>query len=89
MLVLKKNLPMLITSDKIYEPGDRVTCIIASNSYLDRGKEYIVEKCKNEYGETVVYLQEQPGYPFNVARFISTKEIRDSKLNNILNDEKN
>ena len=80
---------MLITSDKIYEPGDRVTCIIASNSYLDRGKEYIVEKCKNEYGETVVYLQEQPGYPFNVARFISTKEIRDSKLNNILNDEKN
>lgn len=89
MLVLKKNLPMLITSDKIYEPGDRVTCIIASNSYLDRGKEYIVEKCKNEYGETVLYLEEQPGYPFNIARFISTKEIRDSKLNNILNDEKN
>ena len=80
---------MLITSDKIYEPGDRVTCIIASNSYLDRGKEYIVEKCKNEYGETVLYLEEQPGYPFNIARFISTKEIRDSKLNNILNDEKN
>ena len=89
MSVLKKILPMLITSEKIYEPGDRVTCIIASNSYLDRGKEYIVEKCKNEYGETVVYLQEQPGYSFNIARFISTKEIRDSKINNILNDEKN
>jgi len=89
LLVLKKILPMLITSDKIYEPGDRVTCIIASNSYLDRGKEYIVEKCKNEYGETVLYLEEQPGYPFNIARFISTKEIRDSKPNNILNDEKN
>jgi len=80
---------MLITSDKIYEPGDRVTCIIASNSYLERGKEYIVDKCQNEYGETVVYLQEQPGYLFNISRFISTKEIRDSKLNNILNDEKN
>jgi len=80
---------MLITSDKIYEPGDRVTCIIASNSYLERGKEYIVDKCRNEYGENVVYLQEQPGYPFNISRFISTKEIREIKLNNILNDEKN
>ena len=80
---------MLITSNKTYEPGDRVTCIISSNSYLDRGKEYIVEKCKNEYGETVLYLEEQPGYPFNIARFISTKEIRDIKINNILNDEKN
>ena len=80
---------MLITSDKIYEPGDRVICIIVSNSYLERGKEYIVEKCKNEYGETVLYLKEQPGYSFNIARFISTKEIRDIKINNILNDEKN
>ena len=80
---------MLITSDKIYEPGDRVICIIVSNSYLERGKEYIVEKCQNEYGETVLYLQEQPGYSFNIARFISTKEIRDIKINNILNDEKN
>ena len=89
MLVLKKILTMLITSDKTYDTGDRVICIISSNSYLERGKEYIVEKCQNEYGETVVYLQEQPGYSFNIARFISTKEIRDSKINNILNDEKN
>jgi hypothetical protein len=80
---------MLITSDKIYEPGDRVICIIASNSYLDRGKEYIVDKCINEYGETSISLKEQPGYSFNISRFISTKEIRESKLNNILNDEKN
>ena len=80
---------MLITSDKIYEPGDRVICIIASNSYLERGKEYIVDKCINEYGETVIYLEEQPGYLFNISRFISTREIRESKLNNILKNEKN
>jgi hypothetical protein len=80
---------MLITSDKIYEPGDRVTCIIASNSYLERGKEYIVDKFINKYGETSISLKEQPGYSFNISRFISTKEIRESKLNNILNDEKN
>jgi len=80
---------MLITSDKTYDTGDRVICIISSNSHLERGKEYIVEKCQNEYGETVLYLQEQPGYSFNIARFISTKEIRDIKINNILNDEKN
>ena len=89
MLVLKKFLTMLITSDKIYEPGDRVTCIIASNSYLERGKEYIVDKFINKYGETSISLKEQPGYSFNISRFISTKEIRESKLNNILNDEKN
>lgn len=80
---------MEITSNKTYESGDKVTCIIASNSYLERGKEYIVDKCINEYGENVIYVIEQPGYSFNVARFISTKEIRDSKLNKILNNDKN
>lgn len=80
---------MLITSDKTYESGDKVTCIISSNTYLERGKEYTIERCVIEYGETVVYLEEQPGYQFNVARFISTQEIRDSKLNNILDNEKN
>jgi len=80
---------MEITSNKRYESGDIVTCIIASNSYLESGKEYKVISCINKYGETVVYLEEHPGYSFNVARFISTKEIRDSKLNKILNDEKN
>ena len=80
---------MLITSDKTYESGDKVTCIIASNTYLERGKEYTIERCVMEYGETVVYLDEQPGYQFNVARFISTQEVRDSKLNNILDNEKN
>jgi hypothetical protein len=80
---------MIITSEKTYESGDKVTCIIASNTYLERGKEYTIERCVVEYGETVVYLEEQPGYQFNVARFISTQEIRDSKLNNILDNEKN
>jgi hypothetical protein len=80
---------MLITSEKTYESGDKVTCIIASNTYLERGKEYTIERCVIEYGETLIYLEEQPGYQFNVARFISTQEIRDSKLNNILDNEKN
>lgn len=80
---------MEITSNKTYEPGEKVICVIASNSYLERWKEYTVERCQNEYGEVVVYLEEQAGYPFNVARFISTMEIRENKLNNILNDEKN
>lgn len=80
---------MIITSNKTYESGDKVTCIIASNTYLERGKEYTVDKCVEEYGETVIYLKEQPGYTFNVARFISTREIRDFKLNNILDNEQN
>ena len=80
---------MIITSNKNYESGDKVTCIIASNTYLERGKEYTVDKCVEEYGDIVIYLEEQPGYQFNVARFISTKEIRDSKLNKILDNEQN
>lgn len=80
---------MEITSNKTYEPGEKITCVIASNSYLERWKEYTVDRCEDEYGESVVYLEEHKGYSFNVARFISTKEIRESKLNKILNDEKN
>ena len=44
---------MLITLNKNYEAGDKVTCIIASNSYLERGKEYTVELCRVEYGDTI------------------------------------
>ena len=80
---------MIITSNKNYESGDKVTCIIASNTYLERGKEYTVDRCVEEYGDIVIYLEEQPGYQFNVARFISTKEIRDSILNKILDNEQN
>jgi len=80
---------MIITSNKNYESGDKVTCIISSNTYLERGKEYTVDRCVEEYGDIVIYLEEQPGYQFNVARFISTKEIRDSKLNKILDNEQN
>ena len=80
---------MIITSNKNYESGDKVTCIVASNTYLERGKEYTVDRCVEEYGDIVIYLEEQPGYQFNVARFISTKEIRDSKLNKILDNEQN
>jgi hypothetical protein len=80
---------MFITSNKTYESGDRVICIISSNTYLESGKEYTVERYVEEYGQPGVYLKEQPGYHYNVARFISTKELRESKLNNILENEKN
>jgi len=78
---------MEITSNKKYNPGDKVTCIISSNSNLETGKEYTVKKYTNQYGENVISLEEEPGYTFNVGRFISTMEIRDSKINKILNNE--
>jgi len=71
---------MIITSNKTYEPGDRVICIIASNSNLEFNKEYIVEK---SYDETIS-LEGEHGYTFNVGRFISIKEIREVKINKIL-----
>ena len=73
---------MNITSNKTYQPGDKVTCILSSNSYLERGKEYTVKKF--EYGGVYLDDDDVMGYPFNPARFTSTAEIRDSKIEKIL-----
>lgn len=80
---------MKITSNKTYEPGDRVFCILSSNTYLEKGVEYTVEKCVKSYGDVEIYLKErdQQGYKYNPARFLSVKEIRESRINKILNDE--
>ena len=73
---------MNITSNKTYQPGDKVICILSSNSYLERGKEYTVQIFRNG----AVYLDDVglTDYPFNPARFISNAEIRDSKIEKIL-----
>ncbi len=71
---------MTITSNKTYEPGDRVICIISSNSNLEFNREYIV---KGDTGGEIT-LEGENGYTFNVARFISIKEIRETKINKIL-----
>jgi hypothetical protein len=78
---------MEITSNKKYNPGDKVICIISSNTNLESGKEYTVKKYTYEYGDNLVSLEEEQEYTFNVGRFISTMEIRDSKINKILNNE--
>jgi hypothetical protein len=73
---------MNITSKKTYQSGDKVIAILTANSYLERGKEYTVKRF--EYGEVYLEDDEQDGYPYNPARFISTAEIRDSKIEKIL-----
>lgn len=72
---------MTITSNKTYEPGDRVICIISSNSNLEFNREYIVSE---DSGYGTISLEGENGYTFNVGRFISIKEIRETKINKIL-----
>jgi hypothetical protein len=74
---------MIITSNKTYEKGERVICIISSNSYLIRGKEYTVKKFSDS-GEVYLDGYDLDGYSFNPARFISTSEIRNYKIEKIL-----
>lgn len=74
-----------ITSKKTYEVGDRVKCILPGNTSLVFGREYIVESMK--YNSVEVSDPEDKyssDTPFNPARFISTKEIREAKINTIL-----
>ncbi len=75
-----------ITKKKEYVPGDRVRCILSNNSSLNKDREYIVDEFKHE---RVYLLDSEPhdyiaGTGFNPARFVSTKEIREGKINKIL-----
>jgi hypothetical protein len=80
---------MYITSEKRYEPGERIICIISANTDLIRGGEYKVishdmRGLKIESDDDNEYI----GYDlYNPARFISQSEIRDSKINEILKNE--
>jgi hypothetical protein len=78
---------MNITSNKTYEVGEKVVCILKANSYLEIGEEYTIESVENYYGKTTLKLKEVQGYRFNPARFISTREFRESQLNKILDNE--
>lgn len=73
---------MKITSNKRYQPGDRVIAILTCNSYLEKGKEYTVKRFN--YGNIYLEEDDQDGYSYNPARFISTAEIRNSKIEKIL-----
>lgn len=76
---------MNITSNKTYQVGEKLICILQSNSYLEVGKEYTVSKVEDWSGR--IHLKEEEGYRFNPARFISVQEFRESKLNNLLDNE--
>lgn len=77
---------MYITSNKKYEVGEIITCIIAANTDLRKGSEYKVlshtdRGLKIESEDPDEYISYDL---YNPARFISTSEIRDSKINEIL-----
>jgi hypothetical protein len=78
---------MKITSNKTYDVGEKIICILKANSYLEIGEEYTVEKVDNYYGRSTIRLEEVKGYHYNPARFVSVREFRDSQLNKILDNE--
>jgi hypothetical protein len=78
---------MNITSNKKYEVGEKIICILQANSYLEVGKEYTVERLDNYYGRKSLRLEEVQGYHFNPARFVSVREFRESQLNKLLDNE--
>ena len=43
---------MNITSNKTYEVGEKIVCILKANSYLEIGEEYTIESVDNYYGKT-------------------------------------
>jgi len=78
---------MNITTHKNYEIGEKVVCILKANTYLEIGKQYTIKSFKNYYGRPALVLEEIDGYFYNPARFVSTKEFRDSQLNKLLDNE--
>ena len=81
---------MEITSEKSFEIGEKVICILPSNSELEFGKTYTVKK----YHEKVntnhfasVILEEWSYRVYNVGRFVSVSEIRDFQINKIIDNE--
>jgi hypothetical protein len=79
-----------ITTDKIFETGDKVICILSSNSELEFGKTYTVkrfqEKLKTNKFASVI-LEEWSFRVYNVGRFVSVSEVRDFQINKIIDNE--
>jgi len=75
---------MEIKSKKEYEIGEEVICIISSSTNLETGNKYIISQKK--YNRYSLKEEDGYGYYYNPARFISKREIRDSKIKKILED---
>ena len=76
---------MEIGQSLIFDKGDKIICILASNSSLEIFKEYTVKECRRSYGDSEVMVEENASCYFNSNRFISIKHERDSTINFILN----
>ncbi len=81
---------MKITTDKIFETGDKVICILPSNSELEFGKTYTVKKFQGKVETNnfaSVILEEWSFRVYNVGRFVSVSEVRDFQINKIIDNE--
>jgi hypothetical protein len=79
-----------ITTDKIFETGDKVICILPSNSKLELGKIYTVKRFQGKFKTNKfasVILEELSFRVYNVGRFVSVSEVRDFQINKIIDNE--
>ena len=66
--------------------GDKVVCVddntYSNNAdgFLVKGKIYVIDY---EASDSFFYFKERPGVSFSINRFISLKELRKKKLNEI------
>ncbi len=83
---------MNVSTRKIYEPGEKVICVLVSNSYLEFGKTYTIKS--NSLNEPSIYptdinyitLEEEPLSNYNVARFFSIAEFRNFQINTVIDE---
>lgn len=82
---------MNVSSRTIYEPGEKVICVLASNSYLEFGKTYTIKSISlnsSIYPTDINYisLEEEPLSSYNVARFVSISDFRNFQINTVIDE---
>ncbi len=83
---------MNVSSRTIYEPGEKVICVLASNSYLEFGKTYTIKSISLNgsklYPTDINYitLEEEPLSSYNVARFVSISDFRNFQINTVIDE---
>ncbi len=82
---------MNVSSRTIYEPGEKVICVLASNSYLEFGKTYTIKSIslnRSIYPTDINYitLEEEPLSSYNVARFVSISDFRNFQINTVIDE---
>ncbi len=82
---------MNVSSRTIYEPGEKVICVLASNSYLEFGKTYTIKSIslnRSIYPTDINYitLEEEPLSNYNVARFVSISDFRNFQINTVIDE---